>query len=435
MCYYFNNEYNIYEVGTLSEYYRRFVEKSIERKMKSSGAVVVEGPKFCGKTTTALRYAKSSIRLNTSQTIELAKLETKNVLSGETPRIIDEWQTVPEIWNEVKAWIDENPSFGQFILTGSSTPADKSKIYHSGAGRITTIKMRPMSLAESKNSKCTVSLGELFTNPNANVFDENNDSSLEKIAHYLCRGGWPLSVLAGEDIALDVTRNYYEGLFNFEYSENEKFRNKNPELMRMILRSYARNISSEAPLKTIRADVISSNNRTLDNKTLDEYLDALKDLFIIEDLTAWNPNLRSKAAIRTTPTRHFVDTSIATAVLGITPADLMNDLQSFGLFFEDMAVRDLVIYSSYLGAYVKHYRDSSGLECDSVIHFENGKWAAVEIKLGGEELIEKGVKNLNKLKMVVDNDNLAFRMILTATGPAYRRKDGIYIVPINCFTV
>lgn len=419
----------------MAEYYNRFIEKNIERKMRSSGAVVIEGPKFCGKTTTALRYAKSSIRLNTAHSIELAKLETRNILNGETPRVIDEWQTVPEIWNEVKAWIDEKPDFGQFILTGSSTPADKSKIYHSGAGRITTVKMRPMSLAESRDSKCTVSLGELFENPNADIFDENNDSSLEKIAFYLCRGGWPLSVLAGEDIALDVTRNYYEGLFNFEYSENEKFRNKNPELMRMILRSYARNISTEAPLKTIQSDVISANNRTLDNKTLTEYLDVLRDLFIIEDLSAWNPNLRSKAATRNTPTRHFVDTSIAAAVLGITPADLMQDLQSFGLFFEDLAVRDLVIYASYLGASVKHYRDSSGLECDCILHFENGKWAAVEIKLGGEKLIEEGAKNLEKLKKVVREDNLAFRMILTATGAAYKRKDGIYVVPINCLTV
>ena len=435
MCYNPDNEYNICEVKALAKYYERLIEKSIERKMKSSGAVVVEGPKFCGKTTTALRYAKSNIRLNTSHSIELAKLETRNVLKGETPRVIDEWQTVPEIFNEVKGWIDENPKFGQFILTGSSTPADKSKIYHSGAGRITTVKMRPMSLAESKDSKCSVSLTDLFENPNADVFDENADSSLEKIAHCLCRGGWPLSVLAGKDIALDVTRNYYEGLFNFEYSENEKFRNKNSELMRMILKSYARNISTQAPLKTIQSDIISSNNRTLDNKTLVDYLDALRDLFIIEDISAWNPNLRSKVAIRTTPTRHFVDTSIATSVLGITPSDLMNDLQSFGLFFEDMAVRDLVIYSSYLGASVKHYRDSSGLECDAIIHFENGKWAAVEIKLGGEKLIQEGAENLEKLKKVVNNDSLAFRMILTATGSAYRRKDGIYVVPINCLTV
>ena len=226
----------------MAEYYKRYIEKTIEKKLKSCGAVVVEGPKFCGKTTTALRYAKSQIRLNTSSSIELAKLETRNVLRGEKPRVIDEWQTVPDIWNEVKGWIDENPAFGQFILTGSSTPADKSAIYHSGAGRITTVKMKPMSLSESRESKETVSLKELFENKNADVFDENKDSSLEKIAHILCRGGWPLSVVAGEDISLDVTKNYYEGLFNFEYCENEKFRNKNPELMRMILKSYARNI-------------------------------------------------------------------------------------------------------------------------------------------------------------------------------------------------
>lgn len=418
----------------MKQYYDRFIEKTIEKKLKSSGAVVIEGPKFCGKTTTALRYGKSEIRLNTAQSIELAKLEPKNVLNGQTPRVIDEWQTVPEIWNEVKAWIDVNPTFGQFVMTGSSTPADKSKIYHSGAGRITTVRMRPMSLSESKESHDSVSLKEIFENPKMDVFDENKDSSLEKIAFYLCRGGWPLSVLSDNDIALDVTRNYYEGLFNFEYSENEKFRNKKPELMRMITRSYARNISTEAPMKTIQADVISSNSRTLDNKTLDDYIDALNDLFIIEDISAWNPNLRSKAAIRTTPTRHFVDTSIATSVLGITPADLLQDLNTFGLFFEDMAVRDLIVYTSCIGARVKHYRDSSGLECDAIVHFENGKWAAIEIKLGGERLIEEGAKNLEKLRAVVDNDKLAFRMILTATGPAYRRKDGILVVPINCLT-
>lgn len=418
----------------MSEYYERYIDRVIENKLKSSGAVVVEGPKFCGKTTTSLRYAKSSIRLNTRQAIELAKIETKNVLRGDTPRVIDEWQTVPDIWNQVKGWIDENPGFGQFILTGSSTPADKSEIYHSGAGRITTIKMRPMSLAESKDSSESVSLSELFENPDANVFDENKESSLSDIAHYVCRGGWPLSVVAGKDIALDVTKNYYQGLFNFEYSENEKYRNKNPELMRMILRSYARNISSEAAIETIKTDVISSNNRTLDIKTLNDYLDALKDLFIIEDLEAWNPNIRSKAAIRTTPTRHFVDTSIATSVLGVSPDDLINDLNSFGLFFEDMAVRDLTVYSSLLGGTVKHYRDSSGLECDTIIHLENGKWAAVEIKLGGEKLISEGVENLNKLKKEVKEDNLSFRMILTATGPAYRRSDGIFVVPINCLT-
>lgn len=419
----------------MAEYYNRLIERKIENKMRSSGAVAIEGPKFCGKTTTALRYAKSDIRLNTRQRIELARLQPKNILKGDVPRVIDEWQTVPDIWNEVKAWIDENPDFGQFILTGSSTPADKSDIYHSGAGRITTITMKPMSLTESRESSCTVSLKELFDNSDTEVFDENKDSSLERIAFLLCRGGWPLSVRAGDDISLDVTRNYYEGLFNFEYSANEKFRNKKPDVLRMVMRSYARHISTEAAVKTIRTDVMETNNRTLDPKTLDGYIEALKDLFIIEDIEAWNPNLRSKAAIRTTSTRHFVDTSIAAAVLEISPADLLRDLNTFGLFFEDMAVRDLGIYASYLDGSVKHYRDSSGLECDAVLHLRNGQWAAIEIKLGGEKLIEEGAASLNKLKKTVNEDGLAFQMIITASGPAYRRADGIYVVPINCLTV
>jgi len=331
----------------MAEYYDRLIERKIEKKMKSSGAVAIEGPKFCGKTTTALRYAKSDIRLNTRQRIELARLQPKNVLKGDVPRVIDEWQTVPDIWNEVKAWIDEKPEFGQFILTGSSTPADKTEIYHSGAGRISTVTMKPMSLTESRESSCSVSLKTLFENGEAEIFDENKDASLERTAFLLCRGGWPLSVRAGDDISLDVTRNYYEGLFNFEYSANEKFRNKRSDVLRMVMRSYARHISTEAAVKTIRTDVIESNNRTLDAKTLDDYIEALKDLFIIEDIEAWNPNLRSKTAIRTTPTRHFVDTSIAAAVLELSPADLINDLKTFGLFFEDMAVRDLGIYARW----------------------------------------------------------------------------------------
>lgn len=419
----------------MAEYYDRLIERTIEKKMKSSGAVAIEGPKFCGKTTTALRYSKSNIRLNTRQRIELARMQPKNVLKGDTPRVIDEWQTVPDIWNEVKAWIDENSDFGQFILTGSSTPADKTDIYHSGAGRITTIAMKPMSLTESKESSCSVSLKELFENSDAEIYDENKYSSLERTAFLLCRGGWPLSVRAGNDISLDVTRNYYEGLFNFEYSANEKFRNKKPDVLRMIMRSYARHISTEAAAKTIRTDVMETNNRTLDAKTLDEYIEALKDLFIIEDVEAWNPNIRSKSTIRTTPTRHFVDTSIAASVLDAAPADLINDLNTFGLFFEDMAVRDLGIYASCLDGTIKHYRDSSGLECDAVLHLRSGKWASIEIKLGGEKLIEEGAASLNKLKKAVNEDNLAFQMILTATGPAYRRKDGIYVVPIDCLTV
>lgn len=417
----------------MKEYLKRYIERDIERKLKSSGAVVVCGPKFCGKTTTSSLFAKSTLKLNTSQAINIARMEPRLTLVGETPRLIDEWQTVPDIWNEVKAWIDENPNFGQFILTGSSTPADKSQIHHSGAGRLVSLMMRPMSLYESQDSTGTVSLKEMFDNPAMPILDMNQSHSLADTAYLLCRGGWPLSIQQDRGIALDVTKNYFEGLFNIENSENAKFRNKKPEVLRMILRSYARNISTEAPIKTLIADVIASNNRTMDTKTFDDYMDALKDLYILEDLEAWNPNLRSKTVVRTTSTRHFVDTSIACRSLGISPADLMNDLNTFGLFFEDMAVRDLKIYSAVLDGSVRHYRDSRGLECDAVVHLEDGRWALVEIKLGGDKLIEEGAANMKRLASDIAASNPPTLMIIiTATGAAYRRNDGVYVVPLNC---
>lgn len=415
-------------------YLKRYVESEIERRMKSAGVIVVSGPKFCGKTTTATLFAKSVIKLNTTQAIDLARMEPHNTLIGEQPRLVDEWQTVPDIWNEAKAWIDENPKFGQFILTGSSTPADKTKIHHSGAGRIVSIMMRPMSLFESLDSKGTVSLGGLFDNPGMPIYDLNEDHQIADTAFLLCRGGWPLSLQDDRRVALDVTRNYYEGLFNFENSENDKFRNKNPEILRMLLRSYARNISTEASARTMIADIIASQNRsTMDSRTFDDYMDALKDLYILEDIDAWNPNLRSKTVVRTTATRHFVDTSIACCALGITPHSLMRDLNSFGMFFEDMAVRDLKIYSAALDGKIMHYRDSRGLECDAVIHLNDGRWALVEMKLGGERLIKEGVANLLRLKNdLALSGGPEFMMILTATGPAYRRPDGIYVAPLNC---
>ena len=412
-------------------YLDRSVEKKLEKKIASSSVVVVVGPKFCGKTTTALRYAKSSTRLNTSTAIQIASMNPSAVIAGEKLRVIDEWQTVPELWDELREYVDNNPGFGQFLLTGSSTPEDKSKIFHSGAGRIVKLMMRSMSLYESNESKSIVSLGELFNN-DITIYDLNKEQTLENIAYLICRGGWPMAVTAPNEVALEVTKNYYSGLFNFEYSDNEKFRNKKPDVMKMVLRSYARNISTEASIQTIRNDVIEKNNRTMDTKTIDDYISALEDLFIIEDIDAWCPKLRSKTTVRSTPTRHFVDTSIATAALGISPADLLNDLESLGLFFEDMAVRDLKIYSDLIDGEVKHYRDSSGLECDAVIHLENGKWGAIEIKLGGEKLIEDGAKNLLKLQSNVVGTKPKFLMVLTAVGSAYRREDGVYVVPLNC---
>ena len=416
-------------------YVSRLVEKEIEKKLRTSGAVVVAGPKFSGKTTTCMRYQKSFVKLNTKQSIALAMLDPKSVLVGDNPRLIDEWQTVPDIWNCVKDNLDEEYQFGKFILTGSSTPAEKTDIHHSGAGRITPIKMRPMSLWESGDSNGKVSLLDLFNGGKEFVTDYNDSFNINDVAFLICRGGWPISVLAEKDLAIDVTKNYYNGLFSFEDSDNERFRNKKPEVLRMILRSYARHISTEAAVSTIIDDVKQNNERSMDAKTFAEYMEALQDLYIIDDLQAWNPNIRSKTSIRTTPTRHFVDTSIACRALQIGPDDLTNDLESFGLFFEDFAVRDLSIYANSLDGEVRHYRDNAGLECDAVIHLEDGRWGAVEIKLGGDKLVEDGAKSLKTLrdKIVEKSDEKApsFLLVLTAVGGAYRREDGVYVVPIN----
>ena len=416
-------------------YIERLIEKEIDLKLRSSGAIVVAGPKFCGKTTTCMRYQSSFIKLNTKNVITMTRLDPHSALEGDKPRLIDEWQKVPDIWNQVKDDLDQDYSFGKYILTGSSTPVDKTEINHSGAGRIAPVRMRPMSLFESGDSNGSVSLSDLFDGGENFRTIVQNPVSLSEIAFLVCRGGWPISVLADREIALEVTKNYYNGLFVFDDSENDNFRNKKPEVLRMILRSYARNISTEAAKSTIMADVRQRNERTLDPKTYDDYMDALRDLYIIEDIPSWNPNIRSKTAIQTTPTRHFVDTSIACRALSVAPGDLLRDSETFGLFFEDFAVRDLSIYSSVLGGEVRHYRDNTGLECDAVIHLEDGRWGAVEIKLGGDERVEEGAASLKRLsdKIVQKSDEKApsFLLVLTAIGSAYRRKDGVYVASLN----
>ncbi len=416
-------------------YYKRLIEKNIERKMKSSGAVLVAGPKFCGKTTTCMRFQKSFLKLSTKQAITMARMNPKGALQGEKPRLIDEWQKAPDIWNQVRDDLDMDYQFGKYILTGSSTPADKTEVHHSGAGRITPVKMRPMSLWESKESKGEVSLSELFGQNDDFPWVMNEDWKLEDVAHVLCRGGWPISVIAQKDIAVEITRNYFNGLFVFEDCENERFRNKDPEVLKMIVRSYARHISTEAAKTTIIKDVRQQNERTMDPKTFDDYLEALKDLYILEDMQAWNPSIRSKTSIRSTPTRHFVDTSIACRALNVGPEDLMHDLETFGLMFEDMAVRDLQIYADTIGGEVRHYRDNAGLECDAVVHLEDGRWGAIEIKLGGDDLVEVGAVSLKALrdKIVEKSDERApsFLMVLTAVGGAYEREDGVLVAPVN----
>lgn len=416
-------------------YFRRLIEEEIKLKLKTSGAIVVAGPKFCGKTTTCMLYQKSFVKLNTKQAIAMARMNPQAMLKGETPRLIDEWQKAPDIWNQVKDDLDFDYEFGKYILTGSSTPADKTEIHHSGAGRITPVKMRPMSLWESKESTGTVSLQDLFDGGKDFVWSLNQETTLTDIAHLICRGGWPISVLAPKEIAIEITKNYWNGLFIFEDCENERFRNKKPEVLKMIVKSYARHISTEAAVSTIIADVRQSNERTMDNKTFDDYMEALQDLYILEDMKAWNPNIRSKTTIRSTPTRHFVDTSIACRALGVMPEDLLRDLESFGLFFEDMAVRDLRIYAGVLSGEVLHYRDNTGLECDAVVHLEDGRWGAIEIKLGGDDLIEAGAKSLKLLKAKIEEKSEekapSFLLVLTAVGGAYQREDGVYVAPIN----
>lgn len=415
-------------------YYKRYIEKQISESLETIGTVVVAGPKFCGKTTTCKLFAKSEYSLSTKAKIQLAQSDPQSILIGETPRLIDEWQNVPDLWNQARNEIDERENkFGQFIFTGSSTPADLSDIYHSGAGRIVTIHMRPMSLAESKESSGKISIKELFDD-NKKITFINNGHSINDVAFYICRGGWPLSLVEDKNRALKITENYYNGLFEFENNKNEKFRNKKKKIFQMILRSYARNISTEARRKTIIEDVALHEDRNLDSETFDEYLQALNDLYIIKDIEAWNPNFRSKTSIVTTPTRHFVDTSIAAGALNISPEDLLNDPETFGLFFEDFAVKELSIYAQNINGEIRHYRDSNGLECDAVIHLKNGQYALVEIKLGGEKLVEEGIRSLNNLKNKIYNAKQhlpTFMMVLTAVGDAYTTTDGIYVVPIN----
>lgn len=420
----------------MKKYYSRLIEKEIDRKLKSSGAVVIVGPKFCGKTTTAMLFQKSMIRLNTKQIIQIVSMNPAPYLEGDKPRLIDEWQTVPDIWNSIKNNLDLDYEFGKFILTGSSTPADKEDIYHSGAGRITPIKMKTMSLFESNESKGLVSLSKLFEESKINIFDLNNDFTLEEAAYLICRGGWPISLQDDKELGLEIMYNYYNSLFIFEYSDNEKFRDLKPETLKTILASYARNISTEASISSMLRDLEIRDNFKIDRDTLEKYIEALNDLYIIEDVNAWNPNIRSKTSIRTTPTRHFVDTSIACRALNISPNDLVNDLNTMGLFFEDLAVRDLKIYANTFGGEVRHYRDNAGLECDAVIHLPNRKWGAIEIKLGGEKAIDDAAKSLKLLKNKIINKSNeqepSFMMILTAVGSLYQRDDGIIVVPINC---
>lgn len=421
----------------MANYKHRIADAILKRKILGKGAVLIEGPKWCGKTTTAKQLAKSLLDLGDSavlkQSMGLIDISPKTLLEGSTPRLIDEWQALPPIWDSIRSEVDRRGVPSQFILTGSSVLPEADETIHSGTGRFATLKMRPMSLYESGESNGTVSLRDLFDAKPLDV--RRNELEIEEIAYLTCRGGWPWTTLISKEAALDQVFDYVDSVVERDIVRVDRVK-RSPERTRLLLRSYARNISQQVSYATIRKDMLSNDSSTLDEDTVADYVQALKKLFVIEDLAAWNPNIRSKASIRTSDTRHFVDPSIGTAALGLGPKDMINDLQSFGFFFEDMVVRDLRVYADALDGKLYHYRDSNGLESDTVLHRRNGSYALMEVKLGGEKNIEDGALSLISLAKNIDTGKMpepSFLAVVVGVGNyAYRRKDGVYVIPIGC---
>ena len=420
----------------MKEYYQRVSDKVLLEHLESKGAVLIEGAKWCGKTTSAKHIAKSVIEMDrpdmTEQYQQMARINPSNLLEGEVPHLIDEWQIATNIWNAVRYEVDRRGEFGQFILTGSSVPAALDESMHTGTGRIVRMQMRPMSLFESKDSTGQVSLMDLFNKKDISTVDNH---SIDEIAFLICRGGWPAALNHAKKVALKQAFDYYDAVVNDDISRVDRVK-RDSERTKRILKSYARNVATQASLETIRSDVISNDVETFDKEALYGYLNALKRIFVIEDSPAWNPNLRSKTAIRTSDTRYFVDPSIAVAALGLGPTDLVNNLELMGLIFENLCVRDLRIYADALDGSVYHYRDKTGLECDAVIHLRNGSYGLVEVKLGGDQSINEGAESLLKLTSKIDTEKIkkpAFLMVLCGVAPfAYKREDGVFVVPITC---
>ena len=422
----------------MAKYRPRIADKMLSRRLMGVGAVLIQGPKWCGKTTTAEQQAKSIVYLDDpeymEQNVELANLSPKKLLAGETPRLIDEWQLAPQLWDAARFEIDHRNEEGLFIFTGSAVPTDTNKIHHSGTGRFSWLTMRTMSLFESGESTGEVSLNDLFKTPNFDIFGTNS-LNIDAIAWLICRGGWPRAATINKEVALDMAYRYYEAVVNNDISRIDNVK-RDAERTKRILRSIARNQCAPISINTICADIENNDSSAANRQTITSYIDALKKIFVLEDSPAWNPNLRSKTAIRSSETRYFSDTSIGAAALGIGPNDLINDLNTMGLFFEAMCVRDLRVYADALDGAIYHYRDSNGLECDAVLHLRNGDYGLIEIKLGGEKKIEEGAQNLKLLASKIDTLKMkapSFLMVLTGTSKyALRREDGVYVVPIGC---
>lgn len=434
----------------MSEYLKRIADQMLTDKLESSGAVLIEGPKYCGKTTLAKQQAKSVLSMadpNTlSQNLAIARTNISRLLAGETPRLIDEWQIAPQFWDAVRNEVDNRDDDGQFMLTGSAVPGKARKddsgnsigdeqIFHTGTGRISRLKLRTMSLWESGDSTGDVSLGNLFVN--ADKIDGVSHIDLDRLAYLTCRGGWPKAVLKKTTkAALAQAFNYFDSVVSNDIKRVDDI-DRDEELAKRIMRSYARNQGSQATAGTILADIRNNGDEQMSDGTVYSYIKALKEIFVIEDSVAWNPNLRSKTAIRTSDTRYFIDPSIATASLGLGPNDLINDMETFGLIFETLAVRDLRVYADALDGKVYHYRDKNNLECDAVVHLRNGSYGLVEIKIGGADLINAGAKSLKDLSDKIDTTRMkkpSFLMVLTGIGDyAYKRpEDSVLVVPVGC---
>lgn len=424
----------------MGNYKHRVVDGLLQKKLQAKGAVLIEGPKWCGKTTTAEEFAHSKVMLARADVKanfkNLLEIDAGAALDGTPPMLIDEWQTVPKLWDAVRYTVDVRREMGQFILTGSAVPNKEAEneIEHSGTGRFAWLTMRPMSLFESGDSNGAVSLGELFAGKDSLLV--KNELTLQDIAFLICRGGWPMAVDLPEEAALEQAFDYYDAVTREDIVRVDGIKRASDKVQR-LMRAYARNQGTQASIATLKEDLKYNDSTAIDDNTIRDYLDALRKIFVVEDMPAWNPNIRSKTAIRTADSRYFVDPSIATAALGIGPSDLIADLNTMGFMFETMCVRDLRVYAEALNGKIYHYRDKSGLECDAVVHLRNGQYGLIEIKLGGESLINAGVRTLNQLENQIDTNRMkvpSFKMILTATGShAYRRPDdGIFIVPIGC---
>ena len=420
----------------MKKYRKRIADDILARKLEGKGAVLIEGPKWCGKTTTAEQIAASILYMDDpekkEQNISMSELNPKRLLKGETPRLIDEWQLAPKLWDAIRFEVDHRRELGQFLLTGSAVPVDTKEITHSGTGRFTWLTMRPMSLYESGDSTGDVSLKDMFED---NTVDGESDMTIDRLAFLACRGGWPQAIDMRDDIALDQARDYYDAVVRSDINRADNIQ-KNAEKVHRLMRSYARNQGSQVPNTVLARDVSASDEESMSDETVASYLNALRKIFVVEDMPAWNPNLRSKTAIRSSDTRYYVDPSIAAAALGIGPNDLINDLNTFGFIFETLCIRDLRVFADALDGQVYHYRDKDGQECDAVIHLRNGQYGLIEIKLGGDKLIEEGAQSLKKMESKIDTDKMkppSFLVVLTGIGGyAYRRKDGVCVVPIGC---